>query len=144
MLHLPSCQNECAKEPCRPRERTARVDVIPLAAPPRPVASRSVESVPIVVTPPSYPFVQTALIDGREDGTCCSDKEAVLYRMRLTAARIGCDVLVIYSGNDVTYSTFHPAGAFSYTSNSTYEGYRAACGVYYGVAGVPRSFAPSR
>jgi hypothetical protein len=43
---------------------------------------------------------------------------------------MGCDLVIVHSPNDVTYSNH---GSY------TYRGYHATCGIYYGATNRPAS-----
>jgi hypothetical protein len=72
--------------------------------------------------PPPYSFVEIALIEARQVDPCCSTRADVVQELRNAAGRLGCDVAIIYGGNDRD------------SGHSTYIGYRATCAVYYGAA----------
>lgn len=109
--------------PCTPEdEAPIEVEYTPLAPPPRPISPRPAETVNVVVTPPQFPFVEIALLEVSQYVTECSERSHVVAELRRVAGRRGCDVVIIYGGNDQTYS-FHGV--------TSYVGYRATCGVFY-------------
>ena len=124
---VPSCRAHCGDYVCSVEDRRANVESVPLARPPRPVSARPPESVSVVVIPPPYPFVEIALIEARQVDHCCSTRADVIQELRNAAGRLGCDVAIIYGGNDATVS-YHDDG------HATFIGYRATCAVYYGAA----------
>jgi hypothetical protein len=133
---LLSCRAKCGDYACTPEDRSSRVEYVFLAQPPRPIGPRSPESVSVVVTAPRYAFVETALLEARQADPCCSTKSDVIQELRNVAARMGCDLVILFDGNDATYS-------YPNDRRSTFNGYRATCGVYYGAAGRPASSAGS-
>lgn len=134
---------------CYPEDLEIPVESVELAAAPRPVSPRSPKSVAVVVTPPDYPFVEVALLEARQQDSSCTDSAGVVEALRSAGAARGCDLLVIYDGNDVTYSHVHGGPHNLWLSHETLSGYRASCGVYYGSkkrssSNEPAAYAPTR
>src|SRR5262249_7194557 len=88
---------------CYPEDLEIPVESVELAAPPRPVSPRSPNSVAVVVTPPDYPFVEVALLEARQQDSSCTDRAGVVDALRSAGAERGCDLVIIYGGNDVTH-----------------------------------------
>lgn len=132
---VPSCRTRCGDYVCSVEDRRANVESVPLAHAPRPVSTRPPASVSVVVVPPPYPFVEIALIEARQVDPCCSTRADVIQELRNAAGRLGCDVAIIYGGNDATIS-------YRDEGHATFIGYRATCAVYYG-AGARHSEAPA-
>jgi hypothetical protein len=101
--------------------REATTQFIPTNAAPLPMRPRVAAEVPIVSTAPQRPFVEVGFIEGYAENVW--DEHAnVLARMRATAGRLGCDVLLITGPNN------HVSGFKG--STGTEMGYHGACLVY--------------
>lgn len=68
----------------------------PLRAAPHPLLPRSPESVEIfAAAPPTRPHVDLALIEAAEDGGVGGGSGRLIAKLRLQAATLGCDALVL-------------------------------------------------
>ena len=97
------------------------VNFVPTNPSPRPMQPKPPNEVLIVSTPPNRPFAEVGFIDGQSNGSRVGPAET-LGEMRSAAGRIGCDVLLITSANNMV-------GGFR-GSSYTGPGYHGACLVY--------------
>ena len=97
-----------------------KTTVTPLNQTPRPLTSRSPESVEVFTTKlPTRPYVEVSLIQAER-----VDASRHLAAMRKKAARIGCDAIVLNSlGSNTTVSATSYAQAHSGHSRATYASY---------------------
>jgi hypothetical protein len=92
---------------------TPTTQFIPTNASPVPLRPKSGTEVPVVSTPPTRPFVELGLIEGRR--MTWNDEPNIIWSMRSSAGALGCDVLLL-------------TGALS--DNRGIAGYHGACLVY--------------
>jgi len=109
--------------------------VIKLNAPPGALAARAPRDVTIFATgAPARPFVEVALIQSRKEWGTTEQAEGIFERMRVAAARMGCDGLVLLGEANVVDGMIYPVpgmwGAETHGTIDTREGFRGACIVW--------------
>jgi hypothetical protein len=132
---------------------TARpaTNVVNLNASPRALHEREPGSVTVFTTgAPSRPFVEVALIEARRAWGTDELAQEIFQRMRVAAAKTGCDGLVLLGEANIVsglvWSVIGNEGPETNGSIETMEGYRAACIVWRdegAVATPPPPVAPS-
>jgi hypothetical protein len=80
------------------------VNLVPTNPAPHALVARAPGDVKVVSTPPAEPFAEIGFIEGEPGDRQPVTPEAILYKMRETAGRWGCDYLL------VTSSTFSNRG----------------------------------
>ena len=95
---------------------------------PRPLEQRTPESVDIFVTgKPEKPYIEISLITSQQASEfSIDDTPQIIQKMRLEAAKQGCDALIISGQNDATEGSTR-GGTGSVT---TLKGFHGACIVY--------------
>jgi hypothetical protein len=117
-------------------------NVIDLNASPRPLHEREPGSVTVFTTgAPSRPFVEVALIESRREWGTAPSAQEIFQRMRVAAAKAGCDGLVLLGEANVVSGLIWPVigsqGPETNGSIETLEGYRAACIVWRDEGATP-------
>jgi hypothetical protein len=110
-------------------------NVISLNTSPRALHEREPGSVTIFTTgAPIRPFVEVALIESRREWGAEASAQEVFQRMRVAAARFGCDGLVLLGEANIVSGLIWPVigsqGPETNGSIETMEGYRSACIVW--------------
>jgi hypothetical protein len=124
------------------------INYVPLNNSPRPMAPRPPQSVEMFTTGrPDRPFVEVAAIEAQQQPNSIDTVDVIYAKMRDTAARVGCDGLVIVSASDTpvtsmqTYTIGGAPGMAPTTgmmfNSRTLKGYRAACIMFRDVASAP-------
>ena len=96
---------------------------------PRPLEQRTPESVYIFMTgKPEKPYIEISLITSQQASEFSNDNTPqIIQKMRLEAAKQGCDALIISGPNDATVGSTNSRGTGSVT---TLTGFHGACIVY--------------
>jgi hypothetical protein len=103
---------------------------------PKPLVPRAPEDVEIFVSgKPEKAFTEISLISSQQESELSSDSTPqIIQKMRIEAARQGCDALIISGQNDNTVGstaggTYSGSGGV-YGSVTTLKGFHSSCIVY--------------
>jgi len=98
------------------------IKVADLNPSPRALSPRSVGEVKVYTIPPQRPFTEVKMIVARQEAMTNDDIDAVLNKMKLKAAELGCDGLIIRgASNEVVVGQY---------GGKTLQGYVGSCVVF--------------
>jgi hypothetical protein len=111
------------------------VQFTPTNPPPRPLTSRPAESVQVfTASRPDQPFVEVGLLEAQQSSALSLDQRPdVMQKMRVEAARMGCDGIILLGANDQVQGSIDPKYGGSV---NTLQGYRATCIMFKQAAGA--------
>ena len=107
------------------------LSVIHLNTPPRALVARDRGTVTVFSTgAPTRPFVEVALIQSRREWGTLETPQEIFERMRVEAARTGCDGLVLLGEANLVNGLIYPSigvfGPETHGAIETLEGFRGA------------------